>query len=65
MSKTMLEYSKTVLKNVSFDRTLFFKEIEKAFSNLLPDEIEELKLWIKQFVTDKPDLQEGLLYSLV
>ncbi|RKN81704.1 MULTISPECIES: hypothetical protein [Ulvibacterium] len=62
MARAMLEYSKTVLRKVSFDAKLFLKELKKAVTRLLPEEIEELKLWLKQFVTDKPELQEGLLY---
>jgi len=62
MARAMLEYTKTVLKKVSFDAKLFLKELKKAVARLLPEEIEELELWLKQFVTDKPELQEGLLY---
>jgi DNA replication protein DnaD len=58
----MLEYSKTVLKKVSFDAKLFCKELKKAISRLLPDEIEELKLWLHQFITDKPELRPSLIY---
>ncbi|SDE61820.1 hypothetical protein SAMN05421636_106147 [Pricia antarctica] len=62
MASSMLEYSKTVLKKVSFDVKLFCKELEKAISRLLPEEIEELKSWLKQFITDKPELQNSLVY---
>lgn len=62
MAKPMLEYTKTVLKKVSFDRRLFSKELKKAISNLLPEEVEELKLWLNHFITDKPELQQSLLY---
>ncbi len=62
MARAMLEYTKTVLRKVSFDAKLFLKELKKAVTRLLPEEIEELKLWLKQFVTDKPELQEGLIY---
>jgi DNA replication protein DnaD len=62
MATAMLEYTKTVLKKVSFDTKLFCKELKKAISNLLPHEIEELKLWLQQFITDKPELRESLIY---
>ncbi|PHQ58704.1 MAG: hypothetical protein COC08_09890 [Maribacter sp.] len=62
MAKAMLEYTKTVLKKVSFDTKLFCKELKKAISMLLPEEIEELKLWLQQFTTDKPELQQSLIY---
>ena len=62
MATAMLEYTKTVLKKVSFDTKLFCKDLKKAISNLLPHEIEELKLWLQQFITDKPELRESLIY---
>tara|TARA_B100001146_G_C16197013_1_gene442216 strand:+ start:3661 stop:3897 length:237 start_codon:yes stop_codon:yes gene_type:complete len=62
MAKAMLEYTKTVLKKVSFDSRLFLKELKKAVTRLLPEEIEELKLWLQQFITDKPELQQSLIY---
>ena len=62
MARAMLEYTKTILKKVSFDTKLFCKELKKAISNLLPDEIEELKHWLHQFITDKPELRESLIY---
>lgn len=45
-SKKMLEYSKKVLKKVSFDVSLFKKELSKAYQNLLEEEIEELMNWV-------------------
>lgn len=62
MTTNMLEYSKMVLKKVSFDLKLFCKELEKAISRLLPEEIEELKVWLQRFITDKPELQKSLIY---
>jgi DNA replication protein DnaD len=62
MARAMLEYYKTVLQKVSFDAKLFSKELQKAISKLLPFEIEELKHWLLQFICDKPELQESLLY---
>ena len=56
MARAIFEYSKTVLKKVSFNADLFCKELEKALSILLPYEIEELKIWIKQFTANKPEL---------
>lgn len=58
----MLEYTKTVLQKVSFDSSLFCKELEKALTRLLPVEIEELKLWLKGFINDKPELRQSLIY---
>jgi len=62
MARAMLEYTKTVLKKVSFDAKLFCKEVQKAISNLLPHEIEELKSWLQHFITDKPELKHSLIY---
>ncbi len=62
MARPMLEYYKTVLQKVSFDVKLFSKELKKAISRLLPDEIEELKKWLHLFILDKPELQPSLIY---
>ncbi len=41
----MLEYVKTILVKVSFDKMLFEKELRKAFRVLVKEEIEQLKQW--------------------
>ena len=41
----MLNYVKTVLTKVSFDSTLFEKELKKAIELLIGAEIQELKQW--------------------
>ena len=56
MARAMFEYSKTVLQKVSFNSELFCKELEKAISRLLPYEVEELAIWLKQFTANKPEL---------
>lgn len=62
MAGGMLEYTKTVLQKVSFDARLFRRELEKAIDRLLPNELIELKQWLLQFVTDKPELKQALVY---
>jgi len=62
MSKSMLDYTKSVLKRVSFDVTLFTKELEKACKVLLPYELEELTNWLVQFTKEKPELQHCMLF---
>ncbi len=62
MSRAMLEYTKTVLRKVSFDVRLFKRELKKAVSRLLPFEIEELRRWLQQFLEDKPQLKPTLVY---
>ena len=56
----MFEYSKTVLKKVSFSSDLFYKELEKALKRLLPHEISELTIWLRQFTSNKPELHSYL-----
>ena len=41
----MLEYFKTILSKVSFDRKLFEKELKKAIKFVLKDDLIELKRW--------------------
>ena len=56
MARAMFEYTKTVLKKVSFNADLFCRELEKALRRLLPHEVNELTIWIKQFTSNKPEL---------
>ena len=60
MARAMFEYSKTVLKKVSFSSDLFYKELEKALKRLLPHEISELTIWLSQFTSNKPELHSYL-----
>lgn len=62
MARAMFEYTKTVLKKVSFDVNLFCKEVEKAMKRLLPYEIEELKFFINSLIDEKPELDKCLIY---
>lgn len=57
MARAMFEYTKEVLKKVSFNVDLFCKELEKALTILLPYEIEELLIWANQFTSNKPELR--------
>ncbi len=41
----MLEYIKTILLKVSFDKMLFEKELRKAFKVLPTEELQQLKQW--------------------
>lgn len=41
----MVEYVKTVLLKVSFDRKLFEKELRKGLNLLVPSELEEFREW--------------------
>ena len=62
MSRAMFEYTKTVLKKVSFDVSLFCKEVQKAMTRLLPYEIEELKVFIQSLILQNPELNQCLIY---
>jgi hypothetical protein len=62
MARAMFEYTKTVLKKVSFDVNLFCKEVKKAMKRLLPYEIEELKLFINSLIQKNPELDKCLIY---
>lgn len=42
---SMLEYIKIILDKVSFDKSLFEKELKKGLSQLVPNEIKQLKEW--------------------
>lgn len=56
MPRAIFEYTKTVLKKVSFDAELFCRELEKAIKRLLPFELEELRIWLHQFTANRPEL---------
>ncbi len=62
MARAMLEYTKTVLNKVSFDVSLFCKEVKKALERLLPYEIEELKIFINSLIQQNPELNQCLIY---
>ena len=62
MARAMLEYTKTVLNKVSFDVSLFCKEVKKALERLLPYEIEELKIFINSLIKQNPELDKFLIY---
>ena len=61
MARAMFEYTKTVLDKVSFDPTLFCREVKKALQRLLPHEIEELRIWIMALTNKNPELNQCLI----
>ena len=61
MSKVMFDYTKSVLERVSFDVSLFCKELEKAIKSLLPYEMELLREWLLNFIIEKPELKQCLV----
>jgi hypothetical protein len=62
MARAMYEYTKTVLNKVSFDATLFCKEVQKAVRRLLPHELEELTIYIQSLINQNPELNQCLIY---
>ena len=60
MARAIFEYTKTVLKKVSFNTELFCLELKKAIKKLLPYEIEELKIWLHNFTANRPELYPSL-----
>lgn len=56
MARAMFEYTLLILEKVSFDPSLFCKELEKAMTRLLPFEIQELHIWLKNHYVKKPEL---------
>ncbi|SHG72009.1 hypothetical protein SAMN05443549_10632 [Flavobacterium fluvii] len=57
----MFDYTKSVLERVSFDPSLFCKELEKAIKALLPYEMDLLREWLLTFTVEKPELKQCLL----
>ena len=60
MARAMFEYTLIILEKVSFDPTLFCKELDKAFKRLLPFEIEELNIWLKKLYVMQPELKASM-----
>ena len=64
----MIEYYKTLLEKVSFDRNLFRKEYNKAISNLNKKEVDDLKKWLqdkKLIKMDEKEIYNKLIHILV
>jgi len=60
MSRAIFEYTKTVLKKVSFNVDLFCKELKKALEKLFPHEVDELRIWLEEYTTNRPELYISL-----
>lgn len=55
--KNTLTYAIRILENVSFDKSLFYKEFQKAVKYLLPYDLEQLQQWAVDYMQTKPELQ--------
>ena len=51
--KTQLEFYKTILEKVSFDKMLFEKEFNKAIIDLSYKDSIELRRWKRRFIYEK------------
>lgn len=60
MARAMLAYTISILEKVSFDASLFSKEVKKALIRLQPHEILELKIYLDQLILHKPQLKTYL-----
>ena len=60
---TMLEFIKTVLVKVSFDKKLFEKELRKALKVLLPADVKQLKKWCYEHFSDRYQLVLNQYFS--
>lgn len=47
MKTSMLEYTKTILEKVSFDKKLFLKEYKNSILRLGSTEINALRNWLR------------------
>ena len=62
MPRAMFEYTKEILKKVSFDVNLFSKELKKATERLLPYELDELKNFILTLMEKNPSLRGCMVH---
>jgi hypothetical protein len=62
MSREMFEYTKSVLKKVSFNPQLFCLELQKAMLRLMPYEKEELKIYVQSLIFQNPELEQCRVY---
>jgi DNA replication protein DnaD len=58
--RMIYDHTKIILEKVSVEPSLFCKELRKANKNLLPYEIEHLRIWLENFTKDRPELQQYL-----
>ena len=60
----MLDYTILVLEKVSFDSSLFSKELQKAIHTLSPTEIKKLGKWFLDYSKAHAELDEFKSYFL-
>ena len=62
MARAVHDYTKSILKKVSFNHQLFSIEVKKAMQRLMPYEKEELKLFIRRIILNNPELSHCSVY---
>lgn len=55
--KAVLNYTKEILEKVSFSVELFTREVKKAFRTLSKEDSQELLIFIRKMVVQKPQLK--------
>ena len=65
MARAFYNYTITILEKVSFNPELFMKELEKSYKALLPYEQKELQIWLREFLSQKPQLMDYVKKSPV
>ena len=59
----MLNYVKTILTKVSFDKSLFEKELSKAVEKLTTNDLSELRSWCYVNFSEYADILEKMFTS--
>lgn len=54
----MLDYTISILEKVSFDSSLFSKELQKAIHSLSKEEIKKLEKWFFDYAMSHNELNE-------
>ena len=60
----MLDHQKKILKNLSHNRQLLRKEIEKSIDWLSGDEVKQLERWLAQELTPFYDQEMRMLFKV-
>mgnify|MGYP001793272786 CR=1 FL=1 len=61
----MLEYAKTILVKVSFDKNIFEKELKKAIMSLLGEDLNQFRQWCyAQFYETHPQVLQRCFVSI-
>ena len=62
MERAILDYTKSILKKITFNPYLFSIEVKKAMQRFVPYAKEELKLFIRCLILNNPELSHCSVY---